>query len=336
MKEAAFYVKKEDRKVQCLLCPHSCIIEPGSHGKCRVRVNSDGILLSENYGRLTCLSPDPIEKKPLYHFFPGRDILSLGTFGCNFTCPFCQNHNISQSPTAPFIKVDETSPGSIVAEAVNMPGNTGIAYTYNEPVVWYEYMYAVALEADGKNLKNVVVSNGYISPQPLDKLIDVIHAFNIDLKSFSDSFYRNIAGGSLQAVKNTLKAIRMKDRHLEITHLVVPGLNDSEDEFSAMTGWIADELGEETVLHISRYFSAWKLDLPYTSSGLMNNFFSIAKKRLPYVYLGNMPPGSKGSDTHCAGCGAVVIKRKGYRIDSGGLDGNGKCNSCGRPVAVRS
>jgi len=234
------------------------------------------------------------------------------------------------------MKVDETGPGSIIAEAVNMTDNIGIAYTYNEPVVWYEYMYEVAGEAYGKNLKNVVVSNGYISPQPLDTLMDVTHAFNIDLKSFSHSFYSDIAGGSLESVKDTLRSIRERGCHLEITHLVVPGLNDREEEFSAMTEWIAGELGEETVLHVSRYFPAWKLDMPYTPSGLMNSFFNIARKRLHYVYLGNMPPGSQGSDTHCAGCGTLVIGRRGYRIDAGGIDGAGKCRSCGRPVAVRS
>jgi pyruvate formate lyase activating enzyme len=334
MHEAGFYDKQDLKRVKCLLCPHLCRIDEGVRGKCKARININGTLYSEGYGLVTSLSIDPMEKKPLYHFFPGRDILSVGTAGCNFSCSFCQNYQISQSAPSDIPGLRHTSPELIVNNAKKSPSCTGVAYTYNEPTIWYEYMYDIAINAIDRNLKNVVVSNGYINSRPLDKLLEVIHAFNIDLKSFSDKFYRDVSGGTLAPVKRTMEAIRKKGLHLEITHLVVSGLNDDEGEFTGMTDWIAGELGEDTVLHISRYFPAWKLSNLPTPLPVIERFYQLAKERLKYVYTGNMPPGSGGSDTRCPGCGGTIIKRSGYRVDVPGLDQSGKCRFCSETIAV--
>ena len=334
MHEAGYYDKQDLQKVKCLLCPHFCLIDEGASGKCRGRINIKGTLYSEVYGLATSVSIDPMEKKPLYHFFPGRDILSVGTAGCNFICSFCQNHQISQSAPSDIPGLRHTSPELIVNNAEKSPSCAGVAYTYNEPTIWYEYMYDIAIRAAEHNLKNVVVSNGYINSRPLDKLLEVVDAFNIDLKSFSNRFYRDVSGGTLAPVKRTMKAIRKKGLHLEITHLVVPGLNDDEGEFSVMADWIAGELGEDTALHISRCFPAWKLSDPPTPLPVIERFYRLAGERLNYVYTGNMPPGSTGSDTECPGCGAMIIKRSGYRVDLPGLDQSGRCRFCSETVAV--
>ncbi len=334
MKEARYYKTGAGNKLTCLLCPHSCTIEEGTGGKCRVRINRDGRLWAAAYGYPVSLASDPIEKKPLYHFFPGRDILSIGTAGCNFSCIFCQNHTISQASVDDVPRQEYTGPLQVAEKARKIPGNIGIAYTYNEPVVYYEYMYDIAVHARERGLKNVVVSNGYINSRPLGELLEVADAFNIDLKSFSDKFYRDVAGGMLAPVKKTLRAIRRRGLHLEITHLVVSGLNDDEGMFREMTEWIAGELGAGTVLHISRYFPSWRFNAPATPLPLMERFYGIAGEKLKYVYTGNMPAVKGSCDTRCAGCGTVVIRRSGYSIDASGTGKDGNCLRCGTGVVV--
>ncbi len=334
MHQARFYSTGASSEVTCRLCPHSCRIEDGGKGKCRVRVNIGGLLFAAAYGYPVSMASDPIEKKPLYHFFPGREILSVGTAGCNLSCTFCQNHTISQSAVEDIPGPGYVAPLSVVTRAVSLPGNIGIAYTYNEPVVWYEYMYDIAVKARERGLKNVVVSNGYINRRPLAELLEIADAFNIDLKSFSDIFYRDVAGGSLAPVKSALKAIRKRGLHLEITHLVVTGLNDDEKMFREMTGWLAGELGRDTVLHISRYFPSWRCDVPATPLPVMERFYNLAAGSLNYVYTGNMPPSPGGSDTRCAGCSRVVIRRSGYSTDAAGVDTNGNCRKCGTKIVV--
>ncbi len=334
MQEARFYKTGAGRKVTCSLCPHSCTISEGGQGKCGVRINEEGRLWSSAYGYPVSMSADPIEKKPLYHFFPGRDIFSVGTMGCNFRCTFCQNYTISQAAVSGTPALEYTTPAEVAAKAYGMPGNAGIAYTYNEPVVWYEFMYDIAVLARDRGMKNVVVSNGYVNSRPLDELLEVADAFNIDLKSFSDDFYRDVAGGMLAPVKKTLRAIRRRGLHLEITHLVVTGLNDNEESFREMTGWIAGELGADTVLHISRYFPSWHYDAPPTPLPLMERFYGIAAESLHYVYTGNMAPVEGNGDTRCAGCSKVVINRTGYRASPEGIDEHGNCRRCGAGVAI--
>ncbi len=312
----------------CTLCPHSCTIENGDYGICKVRQNRQGNLYSTAYGYPISLTSDPIEKKPLYHFYPGRDVLSAGTAGCNLRCRFCQNYSISQSATEQFPGLKYVSPHEIAEKASSIPGNTGIAFTYNEPVVWFEYMLDIATISREKQLENIVISNGYINSKPLEKLLEVITAFNIDLKSLNDKFYRDFTGGSAAPVLRTLKTIKLHGVHLEVTHLVVTGLNDTSAEFKKLTSWIAEELGPDTVLHISRYYPAYKMDAPPTSPETIREFSEIASEKLNYVYTGNMPFLSAGNDTICRGCQTVVIKRRGYHTEAAGVDRNGNCKKC--------
>jgi len=329
--EARFYQKKDDRKVQCQLCPDNCIIPEGRRGACKVRKNINGTLIAENYGLVSAAHTDPIEKKPLYHFYPGKPILSLGTAGCNLHCVFCQNWEISQF-TVDELSLYTLSPDDAVKKALQITDNIGIAYTYNEPVIWYEYVYDTARLTHERGLKNVMVSNGYVHREPLEKIIPLMDAFSIDLKAFSESFYKKYTKSKLHPVLETLKTIRAHNKHLEITNLVIPGLNDQEDEFKKMIGWIADELGTESILHISRYFPAWKLHNPPTPTETLKRFYRIATERLSYVYLGNVATLETGLDTVCPQCGNTLIKRSGYYTEITGLDAKGNCRKCGKHV----
>lgn len=288
MKEASYYTRKGGQKVQCDLCPHACLLNPGQTGRCRVRTNVEGSLMARSYGKLSGFHMDPIEKKPLYHYFPGSMILSVGSYGCNFRCPWCQNAGISQCGAGQRGGRRTHTP-SEVAEAARRSESIGVAYTYNEPTVWFEFMMDTAVLVHEAGGRNVVVTNGYINPGPLEDLLAVSHAFNVDFKSFSDGFYRKQSQGSLQPVKNTLKAIARKGLHLEITFLVIPGLNDDMALFDRMLRWIREELGTEVVLHINRYFPSWQMNTPPTSLELMHRMHAVARKHLPLVYLGNVP-----------------------------------------------
>jgi pyruvate formate lyase activating enzyme len=331
MKEALFYRTRDDGKVECLLCPDNCIIAEGKRGACKVRRNEKGRLIAENYGLVSAVHVDPIEKKPLYHFFPGRPILSLGTAGCNLHCLFCQNWEISQA-TVEEIPLQELPPATAVETALKIPDNIGIAYTYNEPVIWYEYVRDTALLAHKEGLKNVMVTNGYVYPEPLRELLPLIDAFSVDLKGFNEHFYKRYTLSRLQPVLETLKIIRGAGRHLEITNLVVPELNDDEEEFERMTDWIVTELGRETILHISRYFPAWKMHNAPTPVSTLKKFYEIASRKLDYVFLGNVSPLEEGQDTVCPQCGATVIRRSGYRTEITGLDKQGRCTQCGKKI----
>jgi len=299
-----------------------------------VRRNVDGKLIAENYGLVSAMHVDPVEKKPLYHFYPGRPILSLGTAGCNLHCVFCQNWEISQA-TVDEIPLRHLSPAEAVQAAKQTAENIGIAYTYNEPVIWYEYVKDTALLAREEGLKNVMVTNGYVNPEPLEDLISFTDAFSVDLKGFNDHFYKKYTRSRLQPVLEALKVIRSSGRHLEITNLVIPELNDNEEEFEAMTDWIAGELGRETILHISRYFPAWKLHNAPTPVSTLQKFFDIASRKLDYVYVGNVAGTGAGQDTVCPKCGHTVIRRTGYTTRITGLDEEGKCVYCGKKIAER-
>ncbi len=329
--EAAYYIKKEDLKVHCQLCPDNCVIANGKRGACKVRKNIEGTLIAENYGLVSAIHTDPIEKKPLYHFYPGKPVLSLGTAGCNLHCLFCQNFDISQS-TVDELTLYSLSPGEAVEKALQIPDNIGIAYTYNEPIIWYEYVRDTAVLVHNKGLKNIMVTNGYINPAPLEELLPLIDAFSVDLKAFTETFYRKITKSKLHPVLEALKIIRSHKKHLEITNLVIPGLNDNERDFEQMTDWVSEELGTDTVFHISRYFPAWKLTNPPTPVKTLKRFYDIAAKKLDYVYLGNVSPYETGQDTVCPECGKTVIKRTGYHTEITGLDSNGNCRYCGHHI----
>jgi len=328
--EARYYTAEEGNAVRCNLCPHNCLLKEGQSGVCRVRTNNEGILLSENYGKVCSLHLDPIEKKPLYHYFPGRNILSVGTVGCNLHCRFCQNWEISQSSVKDYPYLKEYSPEKIVGLAAGEEDNIGIAYTYNEPTVWYEYMKDIAEKANSEGLKNVMVTNGFINHEPLKELITVMHAFSVDLKAFTEIFYKQLTSSSLAPVLESLKTIRASGRHLEVTNLLIPGENDDEKDFRRMMVWIRDELGPGTVLHISRFFPTYKLDHNATPESLLHHFHTIAREYLHYVYLGNMNS-DKGRDTSCPKCGHLLISRAGYHTRLAGLEGD-KCAKCGEQV----
>lgn len=316
-----------DGKVICLLCPHRCVIEDGEAGKCRVRQRSGDRLYALTYGRVTSAHLDPIEKKPLYHFHPGSAILSLGTWGCNFTCTCCQNWQISQRQAA----TEPLAPERAVELAESAPDNVGLAFTYNEPLIWYEYVQDTASLAREAGLKNVLVTNGYINEQPLRDLLPVIDALNVDVKSISDDFYRRICGGRVAPVLRTAEIAR-EFAHVEITNLVIPGENDAEEDIRGLVDWVADTLGPDTPVHFSRYHPAYRMDNPPTPESTLHKAYSIATMKLRYVYLGNVLT-DQGQDTTCPECGRTVISRRGFHVSAANLD-DGKCRRCGHPVAV--
>ncbi len=271
--------------MHCHLCPHNCVISPGREGVCRARKNIDGVLYSMNYGKLTSLALDPIEKKPLYRFYPGSLILSAGTFGCNLKCSFCQNWTISHGTPSTV----DISPSALVEKAVELKdeGNIGIAYTYNEPSIWFEFVLDTAAMAKERGLKNVLVTNGYIGKEPLTQLLPYVDAMNIDLKAFSDGFYRDVCKGSLEAVKQTVETAAKKC-HVEVTTLVIPGFNDSMEEIEELSRWLAS-VSQEIPLHLTRFFPNYKMkDILPTPVDTLRKARDIAKKNLRYVYLGNV------------------------------------------------
>lgn len=326
MSEALYYTKLEDL-VECDLCPHSCRIKPGQSGICRVRTNKAGTLVSENYGKVCSIHSDPIEKKPLYHFFPERNILSLGSYGCNLQCKFCQNWEISQPHVNDHLHLQPFNLQKILNLLDDGSGNIGIAYTYNEPIVWIEFMLDIAREVKARHLKNVMVTNGFISPKPLKELIELIDAFSVDLKAFTEKFYQSLTASSMKPVLDTLRTIKESGKHLEITNLIIPNQNDDPESFTAMINWIATELGPDTVLHISRYYPTYKLHEPPTPESTLQAFYKIARSKLHYVYLGNIRTPT-GQNTFCPACNTLLISRSGYMTEVVGLDHNGNCLNC--------
>jgi pyruvate formate lyase activating enzyme len=328
----ALYAEKKGDEIICSLCPHFCHIKKEKRGSCVSRYSNGHELIAENYGKVSALHFDPIEKKPLYHFYPGRIIFSIGSTGCNLHCQFCQNSEISQTSPAEFFHSREYAPEDLVALALQRNENTGIAYTYNEPAVWFEYMLDIAALSREAGLKNVMVTNGFINPAPLDQLMPFMDAYSVDLKAFTEEFYRKITKARLEPVKNTLLQIRRAGRHLEITNLVIPTLNDGDRIFEDMCRWISGELGTDTILHLSRYFPTYKMSIPGTPPVTLIHLRQIALKYLDYVYIGNIAL-PEGNDTLCSKCKHVVIRRKGYMTSADGLDNDGRCQNCGNFVA---
>ncbi|MBN1807467.1 MAG: AmmeMemoRadiSam system radical SAM enzyme [Planctomycetes bacterium] len=326
MHEAMYWKPANAGRVECTLCPHRCIIPEGGRGICRGRVNSGGKLLAESFGRITSMGMDPIEKKPLYHFQPGSRIMSVGTYGCNLRCSFCQNHDISQKGP-PEVAYREVSPQDLVlAAAAN--GSAGIAYTYNEPMIWYEYVLETAVLAHRAGLANVLVTNGYVNPEPFAELAPHTDAMNVDIKSFRDEFYKDLAGASLQPVLDTVKAGVKAGIHVETTTLIIPGHNDGDRELDALAAWIAAEAGPETPAHLSAYFPRYRLKAPATPLETLMRAQRLFRKHLEYVYLGNVPADS-GSDSRCAECGRLLVERSGYQVNAAGLAADGTCAGCG-------
>jgi len=324
----ASYQKKlnSHNKVECSLCPANCKLDEGKYGICGARFNRNGKLVTENFGEIVTARIDPIEKKPLYHFYPGSVIFSTGANGCNFKCDNCQNWEISQEkvPTR-FVSPED------LAEQAGWKGSIGIAYTYTEPLIWFEYIARVGRLIKEAGMKNVLVSNGYINREPLNDLIPVIDAANIDLKGMRTEFYRKVCKGKLEPVLETIRRLHEAGVHLELTNLVITDLNDSPDDFNKLTDFIAG-LSPKIPLHLSAYYPTYKMDKPPTSPARLLEAYDIAAEKLDFVYLGNvMLPGK--SDTICPNCKETAIKRERYQIDVSGLK-DGNCASCGQDLNI--
>ncbi len=318
MHEALFYRKLDLQNVECQLCPHNCIIAPNNSGICRARKNIEGKLYAINYGKTISISIDPIEKKPLFHFFPNSQILSLGANSCNFHCDFCQNYSISQFP-APTKNITP----EIIINLCQKYNLNSVAFTYTEPFTWFEFIYDSAKKLKSNNIKVVLVTNGFINPKPLEMLLPYIDAMNIDLKSFDEDFYKKYCGGNLENVLQTIE-IAATDCHIEITNMIIPGLNDSTELIEKLAKFIS-EINKNIPLHLSRYFPSYKMQIPATDEQTILDLSEIASKYLNYVYLGNM---IYPNNTFCPKCGKLLIERfsyKNYILD-------GKCQNCGYKI----
>ncbi len=330
MKEAMFWQSKAEGLVFCELCPKGCSIREGHKGFCRVRENRGGVLYTLNYGQVSSYALDPVEKKPLYHFYPDTVILSLGTVGCNLRCGFCQNWQIAQGEPQTL----DLSPHQAVDLAKQQRDKglpcSGIAYTYSEPFMWYEYIYDTARLAQQAGLRNVLVTNGYVQQEPLQKLLPYIDAMNIDVKGFTDKYYQDNCLGHLAPVLKTVETA-YKECHVEITILLVPGLNDSEEEVQALVDWLAG-LDPDMPVHFSRYFPNYQFALPPTPKATLQRAYQLAKRKLHYVYLGNLGDAAS-QHTLCPKCGEVIIRREGYRTQVTGLKDKA-CGHCGNPIRM--
>ncbi len=325
MKESRYYEEMGNGVVRCTICPHNCIIKIGRKGFCQAIQNFDGKLFSINYGQITAIHLDPIEKKPLYHYRPGSLILSIGSFGCNFRCGFCQNHTISMGKE---YDVVHRSPKQIVEKAIALRPNIGIAYTYNEPIIFFEFMRDIAIEAKNNNLDNILVSNGFINKEPLNEISPLLDAANIDLKAFNNEFYEKITRGKLNDVLNTIEILYDNNVHLEITHLLIQGFNDNIKEFKKMIKWIA-AIDKTIPLHISRYYPAYKFTASATNASLIKHYADVAKEVLDYVYIGNVAYVDR--NTYCPKCHHLVLRRDPYYES---YIVNGKCENCGADIPI--
>ncbi|MFC1540849.1 AmmeMemoRadiSam system radical SAM enzyme [Candidatus Latescibacterota bacterium] len=323
--EASYYEKRENGGVKCLLCPNFCVIADGKSGTCRIRVNRGGTLYADAYGEVVSLSIDPIEKKPLYHFFPTKPILSTGPNGCNFRCGFCQNSTISQET----VMTRTVTPENLAAMA-SENGSIGIAYTYTEPFIWFEYVRDTGALVHDRGLKNVLVTNGYVNEEPLRELLPIIDAMNVDVKSMKPEFYSKICGGKLEDVLRTVE-IASVSCHIEITNLIITNYNDTDEDFTKLTDWIYS-VNPSIPLHFSRYFPQYKFTEPQTPVETLRNAYKIAKSKLDYVFVGNISMEGT-SDTVCPKCGNVLINRSYYSVDTGGIC-NGKCKYCGSETDI--
>ena len=315
----AAYWHPEGEAVRCELCPHRCLIADGKRGVCRVRENREGTLFALTYGRVSAIHLDPIEKKPLFHFHPGTEILSVGSIGCNFRCGFCQNWHLVLGQAS-------LSPAGIpeLVHAARESGAVGIAYTYNEPLIWFEFVMDCAREFRKAGMANVLVTNGHVSPEPLGELLPLVDAMNIDLKSMDPDFYRKVCQGTLAPVLDTIRAAS-RSVHVEITALLVTGENDSDDAIRKVVDFVAGT-DPEIPLHFSRYFPQHRFTAPPTPPARLEAAHRIGREKLSYVYVGNYHlAGSE--DSRCPRCGATVVRRLGYRTSPIGLRGN-RCASC--------
>ncbi|MHA1338773.1 MAG: AmmeMemoRadiSam system radical SAM enzyme [Promethearchaeota archaeon] len=350
-KEAVLYEKLENNKVKCNVCARRCIINEGKRGNCNTRINEKGVLYTLVYGSLISKgSIDPVEKKPLYNFWPGHGIYSIATIGCNFHCKHCQNWSISQcypndngtiaicedggwrGQRYPLV---ELMPGELI-KLVKKADCELIAYTYNEPLIWHEYIMDVATLAKKEGIKNVLVTNGYSTPEASDELVKVMDAANIDIKAFNDDFYKRIVTvPSVKPVLDTAIHWKKHGMHVEITNLIIPNENDNFEEIRRMCRWIKENLGPLTPLHFSAYHPDYKLQqYNRTPTSTLEKAYDIAKEEgLNYIYIGNVQT-SKGNDSYCPECGSLLIKRYGWSIQQINLTKENRCLKCGAETGI--
>ncbi len=326
MKEVPFY-HRDDGRLVCDLCPHRCKLREGQSGICRFRRRIGDKLIAVNYAEAASIAIDPIEKKPLYHFKPGSVILSVGANGCNLQCAFCQNSELSQG-TVP----SEHLPVDRLVRLAGSNGSIGVAFTYSEPLMWYEYVFDAAKVLKEEDYAVVLVTNGFIEAEPLERLLPFVDAMNIDLKSLDEEFYKRICKGKLEPVLHTIRRSHQAGVYVELTHLVVTGWNDREEKIEALASWIAG-LDDEIPLHLSRYFPRFKYDEPPTSAAFLQRALEICRRELKFVYLGNIA-GEDGTHTFCPDCGALLVRRSGYRTTVVDLKGD-TCRRCGRKLPFR-
>ncbi len=329
MREALLYTSLEEKRVQCLLCPHRCRISTGRRGICGVRENQEGKLFSLVYGKLVAEHLDPIEKKPLFHFLPGSSSYSIATVGCNLKCSHCQNWEISQWKRGE-IPGKESSPERVVNMAVKL-GAKSISYTYTEPIVFFEFALDTAKIAQKKGLKNVFVTNGYGEREMWEKILPYLDACNIDLKSFSPEFYRQICGANLDPVLESIKFLKENDVWVEVTTLLIPGKNDSLKEREKIAEFLLS-ISPDIPWHVTAFYPSYRmLDTPPTPVYLLKETREMGmKKGLKFVYTGNIP-GDEGENTYCPGCGKVLVGRRGFWIREFHLE-KGRCRFCGQSI----
>lgn len=325
MRRTTFY-QREDTAIRCQLCPQACLIAEGEGGQCGVRENHSGHLYEVTYPYVPALSLDPIEKKPLYHFYPGTDILSVGMTGCNLSCTFCQNWHLSQGRKHQ--EGQKIVPESLIKRA-RMKDSLGLAFTYSEPCIFYEYLQEAMALADEQGLKNVLVTNGFIHEEPLKALLPFIHAVNLDIKAFREEFYQRYCGGRLDVVLKTAEILVEAGVHLEVTNLIIPTLNDTTEELEDLISYLV-QLHEGIPLHLSRYFPSYRLQIPPTPKKTMKRAYQLAAEELPFVYLGNLPQGEY-QRTLCPECQEVLLERYPRLVI---YTEGGRCPACNYPLPV--
>ncbi|MDD3620834.1 MAG: AmmeMemoRadiSam system radical SAM enzyme [Methanofollis sp.] len=332
MYEAHQYARTEGDTVKCSLCAHRCTIAEGKHGICGVRINQGGTLYAANFGRVAAEAVDPIEKKPLFHFLPGTLSYSLGGVGCNFRCRHCQNWEISQA-SLDAMPLIEISPEQGV-ERARASGAASISWTYNEPTIWHEYALEMGARARAQGLGTVYVTNGYATEEALDELAPMLNAFRVDLKAFSDDFYRKVCRARLQPVLDATLAAHERGMHIETVTLVIPGLNDSLEEIRALITWVIENLGPDTPMHFTRFHPDYQMtDVNPTPLPLLEKIYALARDLgVRYPYLGNVPAGPY-ENTYCPSCGALLIERSGFMSRVVGLSED-RCTKCGERIAV--
>lgn len=318
--------KLEDRAVRCGLCHNLCVIKPGGSGICKVRANRGGNLVLPYYGGLSAVAVDPMEKKPLYHYLPGRPVLSVGYLGCNLHCPFCQNYGISQTTLAP---TENASPGDLVEMALarHCPA---VAHTYSEPLVHIEFVLEAMKAARSAGLKNVLVTNGQCQRGPAEEILALCDAVNVDIKAWDPQFYKKELGGDLNETLAFIRIAAGRGVHIEATTLVIPGKNDEETQVAAIAAFLAD-LSPAIPLHLSPYRPSWHYTIPSTPVATIQHLCEVAGRSLRNVYAGNIGIGR--NDTHCAACKAILVRRRGYETDCTGLKGL-VCATCGAPSDI--